>query len=102
MKQIKLEKNKYLKKQNKHIIKLYNGTKISKKSKKISYKQNTSEKNNYKCPECRYKGRDNYNIKVHLKQHNNKLESKIKCISCSFYCTINNMANHEKVHSEYY
>ncbi len=98
---IPIEKNQYLKKQNKYIIKFNRKTNIITKVKRINFKQNTCNKNNYKCPECPYSGRDNDNIRVHLKQHNNKSESKVKCISCSFYCTINNMAKHKKVHSEY-
>lgn len=96
---IPIEKNQYIKKENKNIKNLNRNANIITKVKRINFKQNTCNKNSYKCPECPYRGRDNDNIRVHLKQHNNKSESKIKCNSCSFYCTINNMAKHKNVHS---
>jgi hypothetical protein len=75
---------------------------IKKEKKKIDFKQNNCNLNSYKCPECPYRGRDNDNIKIHLKNHNNKSKDKIKCDKCSYYCKINNMAKHKIVHSKDY
>ncbi len=75
---------------------------IKNAKKKIDFKQNNCNLKSYKCPECPFRGRDNDNIKIHLKNHNNKSEDKIKCEKCSYYCKINNMSKHKIVHSEDY
>ena len=98
-----LSKNaQYLGKRNKLKERINLNATNEKKRQNISFKRNTCNKNKYKCPECPYRGRDNDNIKSHLKQHNNISGSKIKCNSCSFFCTINNMAKHNNVHSQDY
>ena len=72
----------------------------SKKLNKKSYKINITTKNKYKCPNCPFLGRDNHQIKIHLKGHDMTYNNLKKCMCnfCDFKCSKNNMPKHLRIH----